>query len=322
MTKQLDPEFDRCILCLGPGPLTFEHLIAESLGGHLELKVLCADCNNNLGSKLVAGIYRDPSIRLAVEQVAKEVPEFVGRIGTERFYFAKTPDGEVLRLSKKGDSERVLPARKDGQLSVQDVREMPATLEGRMKKAGLASERIAQVLGEFHRADNDQPVIVPEIDLVAFKRAMPTLEVDLGHRTEQVDPRLMALIAYEALVLLVNIGIFHDAFGPIRDYIRNGTETTQVTVTAHLVRKVAALHYINLVPLPEESAIRIDIGLFETFVHQVVFRNFKGLDAQLVYEEDLKAGTARILQRPLAGQEWEWMWVVAPTTADRSSLEP
>jgi hypothetical protein len=308
----MDLGFDKCILCLGEGPLTEEHLVPACIGGSFQIKALCAKCNNGRGSELVAGIYNDPSIRLAVDQVRSVVPGFVQEIGAERFYFSKTPDEQLLRLSAKGKSERVLPAHRNGEIVIQDVREMPRTLEGRMTKAGLSRERIEAVLKDFHRAGNNEPVVVPEIDLVAIKRPMPTdLKVDLDHRAKSLDHGLVALMAFEFLASIIGTEVYADEFEPIRNYILLGTPTDRVSIEPFLVRKTEPLHYLHLEPLPG-GIVQVDIGFFRSSVYRVKLSGLRPLDAHMVYEEDLEAGTARFGFKSQAEAEWKQGWLIPP----------
>jgi len=50
----MQPEWKdpRCILCLQPGALSREHIMPTSLGGKLECRFLCRDCNSVFSSDI------------------------------------------------------------------------------------------------------------------------------------------------------------------------------------------------------------------------------------------------------------------------------
>lgn len=304
----MDLGFDKCILCMRSEALTDEHVLPASLGGSLKLKLLCAGCNNGIGAELVAGLMRDPSIRLAVEAVRPEVPEFVQSLGSEQVYFARTTDNQILRVSKKGDSERVLPSHNDGELVIQDPREIPRNILGRMKKKRLPEVRIQEALKQYEAAGTNEPVIIPEIGLVTFKREMPgAFSIDLGYNAKQLDQRLVVLMAYEFLAAMIGTEVYGDEFGPIRRHILENLVTDAVDVEAHLVRVTEPWHYIHLQPIPD-GGVQVDVAFFRTSVYRVKLTGIASVDAHMVYEQDLKAKTAVWGTRGCSEEPWETLW--------------
>ena len=48
--------FDNCILCLKNNADSYEHIIPRSIGGRLQVFMLCTKCNNSMGSELISKI--------------------------------------------------------------------------------------------------------------------------------------------------------------------------------------------------------------------------------------------------------------------------
>lgn len=95
-------DFDRCIVCLNKPANSWEHLIPKFLGGRLQLRVLCRDCNNSFGTKLVSALRSDPAIRTAIENLREEVPELYSRWQESSPYVGKAEDGTIVRVARKG----------------------------------------------------------------------------------------------------------------------------------------------------------------------------------------------------------------------------
>src|SRR6266540_6184296 len=87
--------YDRCILCLGPGPLTEEHIIPDSIGGKLWVRFLCASCNGELGHEIEHSVKNDPAIRLAVERLKERMPILAKKVREGRAYVGNGPTGPV-----------------------------------------------------------------------------------------------------------------------------------------------------------------------------------------------------------------------------------
>lgn len=93
--------FDRCSICLVPGPDSSEHVPPASLGGTVRTRV-CGRCNNELGSRIEVDLFdwRDGAVRNA-RASADSAP---GRRRLERVLYRTAPDGQfVLVLDGRVD---------------------------------------------------------------------------------------------------------------------------------------------------------------------------------------------------------------------------
>ena len=90
----MDAEYPKCIICLKKEANTEEHLIPECIGGRFKVKILCGDCNNNLGSKLIGQIKKDPSIVYTVRNLQLQIPDIAANILDEQDYIGKDSAGQ------------------------------------------------------------------------------------------------------------------------------------------------------------------------------------------------------------------------------------
>ena len=93
----------RCILCGSGDDITKEHLIPACLGGILVAKFLCKKCNSQLGRGQEGKVKKDPQIRLGIERLARQRPEWANSLREELDYIGHNQLGSVsgfLRNSK------------------------------------------------------------------------------------------------------------------------------------------------------------------------------------------------------------------------------
>lgn len=88
-------EFDRCPICLAPGPTDREHLPPESMGGIVRTRT-CVRCNNQLGSRVedqLRSWYEDELRQSSFSSPESGVP---GRRAARRVFYRTTPTGEFV----------------------------------------------------------------------------------------------------------------------------------------------------------------------------------------------------------------------------------
>ena len=94
-------DFNKCIYCIENEADSWEHIIPDSIGGRLQAKMLCTDCNSKLGSTLISKVKTDPSIRLAVGHLESDIPELFEAIENNQLYVTKDNNNDVIRLKYK-----------------------------------------------------------------------------------------------------------------------------------------------------------------------------------------------------------------------------
>jgi hypothetical protein len=140
------PWFDnRCILCCNNSGLTEEHIIPESIGGRLSIKFLCSDCNSILGRTVEKAAKSDPSIRIAIENLSKKIPNLYSQLTEKQPFNVKSKAGSVPGYIRSGEVHVKSQKMADGSL-IQPTKTARKSIETIMKRQGCTKEQIEEVL--------------------------------------------------------------------------------------------------------------------------------------------------------------------------------
>jgi len=187
-----------------------DHFIPRSLGGILECRFLCADCNSKFGTGFEATARLAPELRKAASQL-EEIPElkeelergaaYVSQFGKEAFKQKLRKDGHV-GAGRLNDGSLIVPER-DAAGHIANI----------MRRRGVAGPQIENALTRWEVAP-----AASEVDLgsgLSIRKwqqhpATPTY----------TEPPLSALlplkIAYEFAALLLGDAIYHSGLQHIR----------------------------------------------------------------------------------------------------------
>lgn len=104
-------EFDKCPICLTPGPTDKEHVPQRSLGGHVRTRT-CAPCNNGLGSQVEGHLqdWFDGATR-GVRVAGDGAP---GLQAVPRVLHRQTPDGAIVEVYEVASEAASLNLRQGG----------------------------------------------------------------------------------------------------------------------------------------------------------------------------------------------------------------
>lgn len=147
----------RCVLCLREPDvddkqtaLTEAHIIPASAGGTLSAEFLCQSCNGRLGHSIEDGLLSDPSVRLAIEQIAPQLPKKqLDNMRRRQRWFTNIEGKQVLAaMDSKGE---LAPLESLGLLKNENARAM---LESEWREAGMSEEII---LTHLEALDEAQP---------------------------------------------------------------------------------------------------------------------------------------------------------------------
>lgn len=154
----------RCVLCLHePDPddkqttLTEAHIIPESAGGRLSAGFLCRSCNSRLGHSVEDGLLSDPSVRLAIEQIAAQLPTGLLNDMRKRQRWFTTIEGEQVFAAMDAKGE-LAPLESPSLLKNENVR---ALLESEWRGAGMSEEEIHAHLGALDGAQPGDTLELP-----------------------------------------------------------------------------------------------------------------------------------------------------------------
>ncbi|MEK7310055.1 MAG: HNH endonuclease [Planctomycetota bacterium] len=274
--------FNMCILCLKNPADSWEHIIPESIGGRLQINVLCSVCNKALGSKLVSRVKSYPSIRLAIKNLKNTIPKLYSTIENSQLYDAKDKQGNFIKLRYKDSKFRVVPhTKKDGSVILDSQNNTP-NIEQMLKSAGLPEDRVIDKINFLRSMEENKVVQLSETVRVAkwsLESISPSLKGPL------LDGKIVALIAYEFLSLLVGETIYDDRLDFIRIFIKGEGQSPSIVIERLSSKQYGPIH--GIYPEFLDSEIIINIVLFRWLVFKVHFTKFRLKSNNYVYSEDL-----------------------------------
>jgi len=198
---------DRCILCSRQTQLTEEHIIPESLGGPLTCAFLCGRCNSSLGARWEAAARSDPSIRIAVENLADRFPTLAAKLRENQPYVAQTKAGTVRGIVRRNRFRAFSKKGNDGSLS-QPPDKARLTLETILRRSGYGPAPLQEALRTFDEAPDDKRIeITPGLEMA--KWSIKEILLDLSNPL--MDPVVPLKMAYEFLACHLGIPIYGKA---------------------------------------------------------------------------------------------------------------
>lgn len=240
--------YERCILCRSTGQMTEEHIIPESLGGRLYARFLCKPCNDKLGHSIEARAAEDPSVKLAVENLADRIPDLAKAIREGQRYVVRSAGG-FAQAYLKGGELRIRGARAaDGSViqSTPDGRDHIATV---LRKTGVRSQEIGQKLSMFDGAPENTPIKLTD-ELTVIKWRIDELHPALD--TEMLDDRVLLKIAFEYFAAHAAETIYLDV--PQLNEIRQVLQGAQASSDTYSVERLHTRTYRPLHGLALEQA--------------------------------------------------------------------
>lgn len=279
--------FNKCILCKKNLANSWEHIIPKSIGGRLQVKILCSHCNNTIGSELISKVIEDPSIRFAIKELRNETPELFETMENGQIYNAMDANKEIIKMKyKNGRLEIVAHKKEDDSIIIGTEKAIKnKNIEKILEKDGLSKNEIKDKIQFFEKLKDNKIVrLSKNTKIVKWpiepKSIFPNLQGSF------VDEKVIALIAYEFLSLLIGNLIYKDRFDFIREFIMEGKKSEKFVIERLTSRHYSPYHKIYF-ELPETEIV-INIILFRWLVYKVHFKDFKLLNDSPVYLEDLK----------------------------------
>ncbi len=212
-------ELPKCILCLSPVNLTKEHIIPESIGGKLKAKILCAECNNDIGSKIYKEICDDISIRIAIIYLSEQLPDLINKFKVNLDFEGKSSDGRVIAMSYNNKNElkcKTLPAEDDS--VIYDSKITEKELKNRLVKDGQAESKLENIIKDFNNSNYGEKIQLTETIAVKKERFIAIKPIYTG---DSISQKVPVLIAFEFLSLIIGEDIYLEFFNDIREYLLN-----------------------------------------------------------------------------------------------------
>lgn len=148
----------QCCICLASDPLTWEHVIPDSIGGTLKANIQCRNCNSTLGTKIVSQARKNPSIRLAIRQRRGELPDLFESMENGLPYVVTDHNGEILPAVRRSGEYKIIPHQRPDDSIITATSDAPRTLKQILRKDGLSDTALSSALAQFSEAPPNTPV--------------------------------------------------------------------------------------------------------------------------------------------------------------------
>lgn len=280
---------DQCILCLNQYELTNEHIIPDSLGGRLTSQFLCIKCNSTLGRKIEHAARFDPSIRIAVQQLANDIPELVKKLSEKQRHIGQSESGLSPGFICNGDFRIFSKELPDGSL-VQPTEVAKKTVEKILKKSGDRKLPIQDALRAFDNApENKRIKIAPGLEIVNWRIDKVTPDYS---KSPLMNPVIPLKIAYEFMACHLGTAIYND--------VHQLNDIRQSIIELHPDSKhyrVERLHAAEYKPFHgicfegNNPYASFQIRLFGWLVFRVKFLRVAINGPQYIYTHDLNSGS-------------------------------
>jgi len=283
----------RCILCLQPGALSREHMIPALLGGKLECRFLCRNCNSALGSDIESKVKEDPSIRTAVENLRPILHENNSALEDtltkgQRFLIESGSGVERARADSFGQI-KVRPRQADDGSFICPVDIARKVAESNLRKHGLHDADIEAALSAFDEASTNEVVeIYPGYRMVEWRPEKVLLDFS-GSQT--INPLVLLKIAYEFLALHLDLAVYDDA--PQMREIRTALTTGNRESPCFHVERFMASKYRPFHGICFEGNFpytKVQIRLFGALAFRVHFRWLAVSGPRFFYTHCLRSG--------------------------------
>lgn len=272
----------RCIVCLESTPLTEEHVIPGALGGRLVVKFLCKPCNDRMG-ELESGLKRDPSVRLAVENLRTTLPTLAKSIDEGQTFFVTSEAGRVRGVVRKGRFKVRGTQGEEDSLILPTDRGRDA-LAGMLRKAHSEAE-VGELLARFDSAPEDVAIDLGEHRAIRRSHDDP--------RPALVDPLVGGLpilkMAHEFLGCHLGSAVYDSRL----DHIREVLLERVVAPDVYRVERLRGERYRPTHGLVMEQSVPhvvVQVRLFGWLGFRVHFLRVAWGGAKYVYTLDLTTG--------------------------------
>jgi len=248
--------FAQCSICKGEPPLSWEHVVPDSIGGTLKTDIQCERCNNTLGTHLVSQAKRDGAVRLAIRNLRPQLPELYDSIEEGQAYSVKNLAGDyVTARVKRGSMETRAEKKADGSL-ILDTKRGEKNIRKILSGDGLGVAETDDAIRRYRDApSNKQVPLSPRT--TAIRWDVESIFPDVGVK---MDERLPVLMSYNFLCLLLGDAILHPQLDVVRDFIRGGQRPGSVEIISLRRKQYRPFHELS--PRQQKDGLVIRLSLF------------------------------------------------------------
>ena len=274
----------QCIVCLGQGPLTKEHVIPDSIGGILTSNFLCKGCNDRFGAGFEAKARLAPELRKAASGLDEPLSELKEKLEIGARYTSKFGEHKFEGVVRN-DGNIGTRELEDGSLIVPDA-DAAKIIKSIMKKKGVPISDINEALANWERAP-----AATAVDLGAdlSVRKWQNHPANPIYTEPPLSPLVPLKVAYEFSALLVGSMIYRPEFQHIRDVlITQDNNLADGMVTYNWAGKPDAFHGIAFEG--NQDIAQFQVRFFGLLAYTVRFPKIALEHPRIVYTHRLNTG--------------------------------
>ena len=279
-------------MCLQEKRLSTEHVIPRSLGGILCCDFLCKPCNDQFGNSIEATAKSDPAVRIAIANLASDLPKLFDSIEDGQRYSVDTGPAILSGKLRNGEVRGAEGKLADGSI-MKSEKNTPQALTKILSKKGKCQAVIRRSIEEYEGAPLNEWVQLSSGIGIKKWHDRPA-QPDYSGRG--LNPLVLLKVAYEFAVLLIGHTMLddHSNLNRIRSALLEKDEVfADPLVERLLAPKYTPFHGICFHRNDPEAIIQV--RLFGKLAFRVRLYGVALNVQSVVYTHDLKAGTDTIL---------------------------
>lgn len=249
------------------------------------VKFLCKACNSRLGHSIEPLAAHDPSIRLAVENLAEKIPDLAAAMREGKSYVVKSAGGLAKAYCRRGQLQIRSSRAEDGSV-LQPTPEGRSHIETVLRKSEAEPDEIQRKLAEFDSSPENVAIKLHD-SLTAIKwrvdEVFPALDGDA------LDDRVLLKIAFEWFAAHAAEAIYLDV--PQIDELKQVLQDARASSDSFSVERFRTRKYRPMHGLALEHAAPhavIAINLFGYLLYRVHLRTVSINSPRFRYTCDLE----------------------------------
>jgi hypothetical protein len=247
--------------------LTNAHVIPASIGGRLEVKFLCFDCNSLLGHTVESGLVADPSIASCINAVMSMLPARLRRQLLENMRWIARADFGIVE-GRLDDAGQFHPRQSSAFLTHENAR---ARLGEEWKRMGVSNEEMTTRLARLGEGAPDF-IHVPAAGGEPVPVDPNALQLMVNVDAAMVPSTLPLSIAFTYLCLYLGKTAYAAAqLQPVREALLTNDVSSSEHWAVDSRRYVGGCGTEHRVGIKQGSPVVVHVQLFQQWVWWVTF---------------------------------------------------
>lgn len=273
--------------------MTDEHVIPEALGGRLVFPFLCANCNSALGHRAEAAVRADPTIRLLVNGLRKEIPTIARSMLDRQRVISDSPGGKASGYIRGGDFVVASKQNSDGSL-VQPTPDARRAINTILQRRGYDAPFRTEALRRFDEApENTRVEVAPGLEIVKWQ----VTGIELALDGPLMDPVVPIKSAFEFLAGHLGTAICENA-PPLEEVRRvlGGGEIDSSYIRVERLHAPKSRSFHGIIFEGNHPYAQVQVRFFGKLAFRVHFLKLAIGGPRAQYTHDLAANEESLVQ--------------------------